>query len=107
VVQKSDRFIDGADSFARAQPQVPGPDAQVAPKLGSPLLEKSRVDFRMLPRQIHFAHDCCANGSRPWCLVIAGEGSAAAKTSGENGEGGGRSHRLFRSRRDASDWLRR
>ena len=55
--QKSDRFVDRGDALAGAKHCPAGQDKKVAAKTSTQLLEITGIDVRMLPRQVHFAHD--------------------------------------------------
>ena len=57
VLQKSDRFVDRGHALAGAKHCPAGQDEKVAAKMSTQLLEITGIDVRMLPRQVHFAHD--------------------------------------------------
>ena len=88
--QKSDRLVDRGDALAGAKHCPAGQDEKVAAKMSTQLLEITGIDVRMLPRQVHFAHDRSPVLGRARRLIRFGpqsgaERSAAKMTRARNG----------------------
>ena len=66
--QETDRFIHCGDAFGRALGESVGPNEKLAPKAAAHSLKISGIDFGMLSRQIHLAHDLFA--ARPALMRI-------------------------------------
>jgi hypothetical protein len=93
--QKSDRFLDRSDAIAGAEHCPAGQDEKVTAKMSTHFLEITGIDVRMLPRQIHFAHDRGPILRAARRFIRFGPRCARRKKRGENDEGEKRAHSLF------------